>query len=62
MQILTRVQEERKKLELCAICWENMSNMILVPCMHFVMCSKCPKVRVCPVCKTTVEKSAIVYR
>ena len=62
MRNLALIQEERKKLDLCVICWVNQISIVLMPCMHMVMCSKCPMGRVCPVCKSEVLKHAMVYR
>lgn len=40
-----------------------MSNMILMPCMHFVVCDKCGNFnKICPVCKGKIDKSVVVYR
>lgn len=62
METLIKVKEERRKIELCVVCWENLSSVVFIPCMHFVMCGKCPKVRSCPVCKVVIQSSAPIFR
>jgi len=37
----------------CKICFTNEIDCLLLPCAHFVICSKCTKtVNECPVCRT----------
>jgi hypothetical protein len=62
MRTLARVQEERKNMEICVLCWTHLRTVILLPCMHIVMCAKCPKVKECPVCKTFVQSSKTIYK
>lgn len=49
-------------MELCAICWENLSTEVFFPCMHMIMCGKCPKVKICPICKSNIQAIKTVYR
>ena len=47
------VLENRSDTLLCKICFQNDSDIILVPCLHIAMCATC-HVRVfitCPVCR-----------
>ena len=55
--------ENRSDTLLCKICFQNDSDIILVPCLHISMCATC-HVRVfinCPVCRTLVHDSRVVF-
>jgi len=53
-----------KPEDLCAVCMEHSVSMIMVPCMHMVLCKTCGKIpyRECVVCRSPVEKISSVYR
>ena len=57
------VLENRSDTLLCKICFQNDSDIILVPCLHIAMCATC-HVRVfitCPVCMAVVHDSRVVF-
>ena len=64
---LLEYHEENMDQALCIICIANKKNTVLVPCGHLCVCHECttgilkanpPK---CPVCRTIVEDSKVVY-
>lgn len=41
---------------ICVICYDRPSNMVSLPCKHFVLCSECStKLTKCPVCMALME-------
>lgn len=61
MSTLTKIHEERKRLDLCVVCWVGKREKVLIPCMHMILCRDCPINAACPICKTEIKDSAIVY-
>ena len=49
--------------KLCIICLDEECVEVLVPCGHNLFCSECATdLKLCPVCRTTVETHIRVYR
>ncbi|AAM70284.1 inhibitor of apoptosis 1 [Phthorimaea operculella granulovirus] len=52
---------------MCVICLENRRNMCLVPCKHFVLCTKCAQKimyrpnRKCPLCRVFFTHALQIY-
>jgi len=54
------VHESEQKL--CVVCLVENKNMLLMPCKHLCMCSKCAVgLDECPICRTTVEERVSVF-
>ena len=45
----------------CVVCWSRTSEIALIPCGHVCLCSSCPPLSVCPMCRAEVESSLRVY-
>ena len=48
----------------CALCTENVRNVIFKPCLHLVVCSSCKEKlpdHKCPSCKHVVEDSVHIF-
>jgi len=67
---LQRVQAEQlrkfealKDMQLCAICLSEPKNVVLQPCSHLTMCTRCFSQcnRICPQCRATVEGHLIIF-
>ena len=59
VDIYTDINKEYKTEELCAICYENKSNIIVKPCNHLFMCKRCcttGKIKNCPICRTEIKQ------
>ena len=42
-------------IKTCIICFENKSNIILMPCEHDDFCFECvDKIKICPLCRKTI--------
>ena len=57
---------------MCVLCYDNMKNIILHPCNHFIMCHECYmkhiKIKLedleipdCPVCRKKILKVKKIY-
>lgn len=54
---LKKITEENVKY-ICAICMDKNITIILLPCMHFILCEECCnkiKERICPECRTPIS-------
>ncbi|MED6149741.1 hypothetical protein PIB30_065493 [Stylosanthes scabra] len=65
-QVTKFSQEEYERLQnekiLCRVCFEEQINVVLLPCRHHIICSKCcEKCRRCPVCRLNIEERMPVY-
>ena len=64
----TQLAEERES-KLCIICQSGTRAVVLMPCKHFALCEDCLALlpvnilsrKVCPVCRTQVDKTIRVY-
>lgn len=65
------LQREKERLEeenMCAVCFENPKDAVLVPCGHNTCCFKCAseismqRVKRCPVCRSNFDQVIRVYR
>jgi len=59
------IQSKNDVQKQCSICIENVNVInVLLPCGHGVFCSECVSKLInkeCPYCRTTVNKSQIIY-
>ena len=59
VDIYTDLENENyKKENVCAICYENNSNIIFKPCDHYVVCNKCfftGSIKNCPFCRKKID-------
>ena len=56
-----QLSQERDKL-LCVICVDAPREVLLKPCKHFCLCSKCTnRLRECPICKQQIWKTEVIY-
>ena len=58
-----RVLENRSETLRCKICLLNDSDVILIPCLHIVMCTAChiSVYSICPICRSVIQGSRVVY-
>ena len=54
---LKSIEEGRE----CVVCWSRKSEIALIPCGHVCLCSSCPPLSVCPMCRAEVKSSLRVY-
>ena len=46
----------------CTVCLERPKNIILQPCFHFCICSKCLlKLDKCPICRDEIDLYNIIF-
>lgn len=48
----------------CCICYSNVKNIVLNPCNHLCVCSKCSSnesLKKCPLCQTSIVSKIFVY-
>jgi hypothetical protein len=46
---------ERREEDLCKICYDKDTDVVLFPCGHFILCRWCAfKVSDCPVCRLVI--------
>ena len=46
----------------CSVCLERPKNIILQPCFHFCLCSKCLiKLDKCPICRDDIDLYNIIF-
>jgi len=58
---LTKDSEDEQ--ELCKICYEKSTSIVLVPCGHMCTCEGCSaKVNECPVCRTGIKSRQAVFK
>jgi hypothetical protein len=55
-------QKESSSEKPCIICFENQINVILLPCAHLALCSRCAKnLMNCPICRESIQSTIVVY-
>ena len=55
--------QEARQLE-CCICWENLPNILFLPCQHMTLCSECKNLYdkdECPLCKQEIKQMIAVH-
>lgn len=46
----------------CKVCYDNIKNIILMPCRHYILCNNCSdNIFVCPICNSKIDERFIVY-
>ena len=56
-----RLSQEMDK-SLCIICLDAPREIILKPCKHYCLCSRClDQLRDCPICKHRIQKTEKIY-
>ncbi|KAL8261253.1 hypothetical protein R6Q59_025302 [Mikania micrantha] len=58
-------QQEYERLQnekvLCRVCFERELSIVLLPCRHWVLCSKCSeKCKKCPICRVNIDERLLV--
>ncbi|XP_035840065.1 uncharacterized protein LOC110918710 isoform X4 [Helianthus annuus] len=59
-------QQEYETLQnekvLCRVCYERELSVVLLPCRHWVLCSKCSeKCKKCPICRVNIDERLLVH-
>lgn len=63
LQILQEENEKLKNRTLCIICAEREQQVILLPCKHQYLCTRCAyQVNQCPVCRCTISERCRPFR
>ena len=59
-----KLREKEEESKLCAICWNQESKVMLIPCGHLKFCQECvPREGgVCSLCKATILKTVLFNR
>ncbi|KAH3723736.1 hypothetical protein DPMN_049530, partial [Dreissena polymorpha] len=53
---------ELKEQRLCKICMACETNVVFLPCGHFVSCAGCaPALQLCPICRATIKGTVRTY-
>lgn len=53
---------EKDKLILCCICMNDQKNIVLYPCRHLCVCSKCiGRITKCPICRASYERGEKIF-
>jgi len=56
------IQKKSFKCNDCVICLDQPKEIMLIPCNHMCVCSKCSqKVTICPICRQQTEQKIKVY-
>ncbi len=51
-----------KEKYMCNICFDNLKNVVIVPCYHFVSCKRCAsKLPNCPICRSEIESMLYLF-
>eukprot|EP00033_Pygsuia_biforma_P003854 GCRY01004222.1.p1 GENE.GCRY01004222.1~~GCRY01004222.1.p1 ORF type:complete len:201 (-),score=1.71 GCRY01004222.1:27-629(-) len=62
---LAKAEQELKALRSqleCKICMDAKTNVIFIPCKHYVCCSECSRrLTRCPICRTKIRQKITVY-
>ncbi|KAK1427262.1 hypothetical protein QVD17_15945 [Tagetes erecta] len=59
LQEYERLQNEKV---LCRVCFEKELSIVLLPCRHWVLCSKCSeKCKKCPICRVNIDERLLVH-
>jgi hypothetical protein len=59
--------KKKSKMLDCVICFENICDTIIFPCMHFIMCKQCFETiknngpKICPLCRTDIQTHSNVF-
>ena len=56
--------EDKKNIDdrKCKICFENLANMLILPCSHLGVCETCTaKLKQCPFCRIKIQKVIKTY-
>ena len=59
--------KRKSKMLDCVICFENICDTIIFPCMHFIMCKQCFETiknngpKICPLCRTDIQTHSNVF-
>ena len=59
--------KKKSKMLDCVICFENICDTIIFPCMHFIMCKQCFETiknngpNICPLCRTNIQTHSNVF-
>lgn len=48
-------------MSFCVICTERKSDLCIKPCMHICLCSQCPKLLSCPICRVDIQETFKVF-
>ncbi|RYG94958.1 hypothetical protein EON65_56680 [archaeon] len=57
---LSLVNQQR----LCTICMEDDRTVLLMPCRHLCLCSKCSEqsmLQLCPICRNRIQEKVTVF-
>lgn len=52
------------EIDLCIVCADAKKNIMLLPCNHMCLCKECANLnrfKYCPICRTEVEGSNVVF-
>lgn len=54
---------EPSEADLCKVCFDSVSNTILLPCGHIVCCMDCSRqLRECPICRQLITEAKLFYK
>ena len=59
--------KKKSKMLDCVICFENICDTIIFPCMHFIMCKQCFETimnngpKICPLCRNDIQTHSNVF-
>lgn len=62
LEDLRRKNDELLDQQLCVVCSEQLSTIVLIPCRHRCLCRNCAGVlRKCPMCRKSIESEIATY-
>ena len=69
MEKFLKQDEEDEDDKLCIICCGNVSNILIIPCLHLNICDVCitdfkkknPNDKTCPICRTSNQIHTYFY-
>jgi len=64
LEALRKIVREDKEARECVICFDNIKNVLLRPCMHMAICHKCFDTKnptECPICRGVVSGGDVYY-
>jgi Zinc finger, C3HC4 type (RING finger) len=64
LKAATEQFEELEERIACAVCQHDPKQVLLQPCLHLCLCSKCstsPKIKDCPICRAEIDYKETVH-
>jgi chromosome segregation ATPase len=64
LKAVTEQFEELEERSVCVVCQHDPKQVLLQPCLHLCLCTKCsksPKIKDCPLCRAAIDYKETVH-